>query len=289
MKNQKSILLANTFGTPLYVYDVNVILAQLEKLKHATGADIFYSLKTSPNLDTAQCMLSHGAHAEVCSLAELNTALEAGFKSNNIIFVGPYKQNEELILAIKLGVFAIVCESIHEMQRINNMAGSLHKKANILMRIIPDFSVESAPLKMGIAIKDLPDTLSLTTYPNLNLRGIYIYNESSVHNVHEFIKNTNDIFELSDVISQRLKIKFDALNLGGCFGNTYFNQENNGNIQLLTMGLSYYFSAYKLKNPKVRLMINCDSFSEQSHSTEVLLAVKKIHLIQERDAITDVS
>src|SRR5947209_3710751 len=98
MKDQKLISLVKEFSTPLYVYDSNVIQGQVEKLKYSTGgcADIFYSLKANPNIGIAQLILSYGANAEVCSLAEFKTALEAGFQAENIIFVGPCKSDAEI-------------------------------------------------------------------------------------------------------------------------------------------------------------------------------------------------
>ena len=70
---------AERYGTPVYVYDGDVLAANYralrERLHPALG--IFYSLKANPNVSVCGLLHAIGANAEVSSLAELRTALAA--------------------------------------------------------------------------------------------------------------------------------------------------------------------------------------------------------------------
>src|SRR5690349_6873038 len=111
--------LAERFGTPLYVYDANVLRADFARLRAALHPDleIFYSLKANPNISVFALLHSDGARAEVSSLAELRTARLAGAAPENTIFLGPGKSEAELVACVRDGVHAIVAESFEEVRR----------------------------------------------------------------------------------------------------------------------------------------------------------------------------
>src|ERR1035437_7472201 len=117
--------IAEQFGTPLYVYDSEVMIASYQELRDSLppSVDIFFSLKANPNPSVCALFGSLGAGAEVSSLAELTTALRAGVKPADIIFVGPGKTDEELRACLRARVHAVVCESAAEVQRLGEVAG----------------------------------------------------------------------------------------------------------------------------------------------------------------------
>lgn len=108
--------IAERFGTPLYVYDGDVLQQVYQELRDCLRLkwSLFYSLKANPNISIVHMLREMGAQAEVCSLAELHTAVQAGVAAESIIFLGPGKSDDEITACIRLGIYAIVCESFQE-------------------------------------------------------------------------------------------------------------------------------------------------------------------------------
>src|SRR5262245_19105524 len=92
-------LLAQTYGTPLYVYSKRTLLHHLSQLQQAfaeVSPLICYSLKTNPNLAICRLMASHGTGFDVTSGGELYRALAAGGTGDRIVFAGAGKTDDEL-------------------------------------------------------------------------------------------------------------------------------------------------------------------------------------------------
>src|SRR5579871_3877307 len=90
--------LAETYGTPLYVYSQNTLLHHLGQLKRAFAAAeplICYSVKTNGNLNLCRLMAAHGSGFDVTSGGELYRALEAGGTGEKIVFAGVGKTDAE--------------------------------------------------------------------------------------------------------------------------------------------------------------------------------------------------
>src|SRR5207249_10975052 len=91
--------LAETYGTPLYVYSQNTLLHHLRQIQTAFAAAapiICYSIKTNGNLSIARLMREHGAGFDVTSGGELYRALLAGGTGPDIVFAGVGKTDAEL-------------------------------------------------------------------------------------------------------------------------------------------------------------------------------------------------
>ena len=113
--------LADRFGTPLYVYDLERVSASYRDLRNSlpAGFTIFYSLKANPHPDLARALREIGGEpscrAEVCSAGELAAALEAGFAPGECLYTGPGKTEGELGTAIAQGVRTFSVESLTDL------------------------------------------------------------------------------------------------------------------------------------------------------------------------------
>ncbi len=141
--------LAERYGTPLYVYDLDTILQDLERLRTAfpRGTGIFYSVKANPLLSLLEFFRENGCGAEVASGGELHAALKAGFEPGKILFAGPGKSREEHELAVGKGIFSIHVESLGEIERLGHLAGKRTVRAGI--RINASVNIKGARMRMG--------------------------------------------------------------------------------------------------------------------------------------------
>ena len=99
--------LAQQYGTPLYIYDADIILRQLCTFRQAfEGIDlqIFYAAKALTNINILRFMQQQGTGLDTVSLAEVQMGLQAGFSPEQIIFTPNCVAFQEIAEAVKLGV-----------------------------------------------------------------------------------------------------------------------------------------------------------------------------------------
>lgn len=293
--HQQIIKAVRQFGTPFFIYDDAVLRQAYQELEEIMPqrVDIFYSMKANPLLGICEILKDEGACCEVCSENELIVALEAGFKSENIIFVGPAKTGTELKLCIKHKIYAVVCESFQEILQLNQLSKQANVCTPILIRINPDFCASNAPLKMGgkptqfgIDWQELSEKyLDLLDFKNVSVKGIHIYNGSRILDVETIIENTQNILQLAEKFSKMLQIEFDCVDIGGGIGVPYFEGEVDIDIKKLTQGMHYVINAYLKKHANVRIileagrrlvakagaMVSCINYTKNSHGENFLI------------------
>jgi len=272
MSRKKELLIKAVakFGTPTFVYDSSVLQSCYSNLREALPpcVDIFYALKVNPNLSLVKILSALGSNAEVCSLAELEVAMKAGVKPENIIFLGPCKKSYEIKRALEVGVFSIVVESETELQRISDMAGEMGIIAPVAIRINPNFSASGSPWKMGgrpthfgieenRVIEQFGEYVKL---PNLNVKGIHVYNGTKILQAQSVFDNCQYILSLYEKISKRYNLTFSMVDVGGGLGIPYFENETELDMVELKQLLEPLFSDFNKKYPNTRIIMESGRF-----------------------------
>ena len=81
VQNLKVSDLAKKYGTPLFVYDANLIENIFIKIKNAIkniNGQIFYAIKANDTLGLIKLISNLGAGADVVSIGELKKCLKVG-------------------------------------------------------------------------------------------------------------------------------------------------------------------------------------------------------------------
>lgn len=259
-----------SFDTPTYIYDEERLRASFQELRDALPecVDIFYALKVNPNLSLVKLIRSYGGNTEVCSLGELEIAIKAGVSPADIIFLGPYKKEKELRRALELGVFAIVVESEEELARVSNLAGQLGTTAPVAIRINPNFSAAGSPWKMGgrpthfgieedTALRNFGQYAAL---PNLNVRGLHVYNGTKILEANSVYENSKYILRLYERIAEEHNLQFTMVDVGGGLGIKYYENENELDTAELKQLLFPLFEEFHEKHPDTRIIMESGRF-----------------------------
>jgi len=137
--------LAGIYGTPLHVVDEHGLTGNAEDFL-LCFTDVYpgivsahYAFKCNPVPGVISIIRRAGFKAEVMSEFELNLALRLGYLGRDIIVNGPFKPDCFLTACIEYDVRLVIVDSLQELQRLNSLAGSSNKAANILLRINPDY------------------------------------------------------------------------------------------------------------------------------------------------------
>ena len=223
--------LADTYGTPLYVYSAATIAGHFDRLTAALAPLdnlICYALKANSNLAVLNQLAKRGSGFDLVSGGELTRVLEAGGDPRKCSFAGVGKTREEIEQALAERVYVFNVESIAELEFINQIAGEMKKRAPIAIRVNPnvDASTHSKITtgtyenKFGIAFEEIPALYARAAkMKNLRLLGVQTHIGSQITEVKPFVQAIKKMAPLVQELKARYQIEF--YDIGGGLGIVY--------------------------------------------------------------------
>ena len=184
--------LASQFGTPLFVYDLDVIDRQVAALRAALppAVELAYAVKANPALAVVAHLGRLGLGADVASGGELATVARAGIGAERVVMTGPGKRDDELRAAVAAGIRAVTVESPGELGRLEAIAATLGRRQPILLRVAvsEDARLERVRLvgddgagKFGMDPADVVAAARRAiASPHLELLGLHAFGASNV-------------------------------------------------------------------------------------------------------------
>jgi diaminopimelate decarboxylase len=221
--------LADTYGTPYYLYDADVVNDRIRRVRDALqgAAGIYYAVKANPNLGLLKAVRGTADGLDISSAGELEQALLAGFDPATMSFAGPAKTPAELDAAIRAGVGAISVESTRELGDCIASAQRNGRRARILLRVNPALLNRAYGIKMGgrsvqfgIDEEELP-AAEQTVAANrefLDFRGLHVYAGSQCFEPAGVVDGTRNILRIAREVEARSGLICGKINLGGGFG-----------------------------------------------------------------------
>ena len=130
--------LADTYGTPLFVYDETHLRNRCREAVEAFGyQNVVYATKAFLCKAMAKLAYEEGLLLDVATGGELHVALSAGVPADACTFHGNNKSLTELRMAMTAGVRQIVVDSFDEMDRIDSLHIEGLAVPNVVLRITP--------------------------------------------------------------------------------------------------------------------------------------------------------
>ncbi len=222
-------------GTPLYVYDKQVLSKKLEALQAALSPrfDIFYSMKANPNQEILRFFIDRQCGIEIASTGELHQALHAGCSPKSILFAGPGKRDEELAFALQEAIGEIHVESLAEARRLSELAGQLQRRAQVSLRINPSEDAQGGAMRMGgkaapfgIDEERLDEVVdAVAADPNLDLVGIHLFTGTQILDYQILGVQYRHAVSIARRVADRLGRPLKTIDFGGGLGIPYFAHE----------------------------------------------------------------
>lgn len=229
-------LLAQKYGTPLYVYSEAAILGQLQALQTAFAAVkplVCYSVKANSNLGILDLMARHGSGFDVVSGGELYRVLQAGGRADQTVFAGVGKTDEEIRAGLEAGVLMFNVESEAELEAISRVASAAGKTAPIALRVNPDvdprthryISTGKKESKFGM---DIDRSLRLAeraiSMPGLSMIGMHMHIGSQITSVEPYAGAVAKGVEVIATL-RAMNHPIEWFNVGGGYGIAYRGPE----------------------------------------------------------------
>jgi len=229
-------LLAERYGTPLYIYSYNTLVRHYQAYDDAYDAFphiICYALKANTNGAILKLLAKQGCGADIVSGGELYRALKAGIPAQKIVYAGVGKTEDEIRFALKAGVLMFNVESEDELKEIDRVAGLMKVKAPIALRINPDIDPQTHPYistgmkehKFGISIDHAVEYYRIAArLRNIEVIGLQKHIGSQITKVTPFVDAVKRILLLLDELKKQ-KFNITFLDIGGGLGITYLTEK----------------------------------------------------------------
>jgi diaminopimelate decarboxylase len=250
MITNEYIEILEQFQTPFYYYDINLLrktLSTVDQHSKEFGFTVHYAIKANANPRILSEIAKYGFGADCVSGNEVKMAIDCGFDPQEIVFAGVGKTNPEIELALENKIFCFHCESVQELEVINELAAKRSITASVALRLNPDVKANThahittglTENKFGLSNEEIAEAKSiLPNLKNISLIGLHYHIGSQITDLSVFQK----LVQKSSQLEKELfpDSNFQYINFGGGLGIDYNSPKSNP-----IPDFAGYFAAFK--------------------------------------------
>lgn len=233
--------LAEQYGTPLYVYDVEKIRNNASAFvrtfeENGVKAQVAYASKAFSSVAILQVAHQEGLSLDVVSEGELHTALEAGFPVEKIHMHGNNKSIRELEMAVKNNIGCIVIDNFYEIDLLQAILKEQNKTIDVLLRVTPGIEAhthdyiltgqEDSKFGFDLTSGQAEDAfMKVHDDNNIRMAGLHCHIGSQIFETSGFEMATRKLFTTLKEWRDHYGYEATVLNLGGGFGIQYTQED----------------------------------------------------------------
>jgi len=246
-----TVELAETYGTPLYVFDEDLIRQNCRRYVNAQDCPgmVAYAAKAFITVAMARLVFQEGLGLDVVSGGELYTAIRAGFPPENIIFNGNNKTPEEISMALRSNVGRIVVDSLDELDMLTTLARKMRVRPRILLRLNPGVSAHAHEYvltgiddcKFGISVKGgaaLSAVMAALAAEEVQLVGYHVHIGSQLLDLDAPLLAARVLLQFALQASESTGYWPTELDLGGGLGIKYLLSDRPPEIEQYVRALT---------------------------------------------------
>ncbi|MBB4689007.1 type III PLP-dependent enzyme domain-containing protein [Amycolatopsis jiangsuensis] len=274
--------LAERFGTPAYVYDLDVAARSRDQLFGLLPENfaLYYALKANPHPDLARELREGGCRAEISSTGELANALTAGFAPEHILYTGPGKTDGELDAAITAGVRLFSVESLTDLRHVGAVADRHGTVARCLLRVNTTQGSASTGIRMmgrpsqfGIDAETLPGSMpAFKAVAGTRVVGAHFFTMSNAQDEDSLLGEYEFVLQSAAQLRQEAGLPLELLDIGGGFSSPYAVVGQRTDYPKLRAGLEQLLDLYLPGWRTGEVELACESGRYLAGSCGTLLA-----------------
>lgn len=217
-----------------YIRDVSALVSHVRQRVQSMppSSRLFYAIKANSEEHVLRALAPVVHGFEVASLGEVAKVREVS-ADIPIVFGGPGKTEAELTGAIDYGVQLIHAESLHELNKLNDLAGKRGVTVSVLLRInlkgpLPQatLAMGGRPTQFGIDEDILPIVAELAMgMENVRVEGFHFHSLSNNLAADQHVKLVEYYCRLAREWAAQYGFPLRYLNAGGGIGVNYADLE----------------------------------------------------------------
>ncbi|MBP5672636.1 MAG: diaminopimelate decarboxylase [Victivallales bacterium] len=259
-------LLAQTYGTPTYVYEENRIRDNFRRAlkafqKYYPNFRFFYAIKANNNLAVANILRQEGAGIDAASINEILLAQKLGLGGDNVMFSGNFLSDDDIQQGLKSGVIFNL-DDISLLPRVLKFG----KPEFLSFRLNPgygacevgDFVCNGGPnAKFGVHPDQIMNAYRMAKEAGIKRFGAHMMPGSCIRDPEYFKFITGLLMDNIGKVGKELGIDFEFIDLGGGLGIPYKHEDGPLDIdkaaQLVAEIFMEKLNQYGLKPPRLMM------------------------------------
>lgn len=246
MNNEMLTSLVEKYGSPLYVYNVDKIETQFNRIctafSQVKSLKINYAVKANSNISILKYFKTLKAGIDTVSIQEVQLGLAAGFLPEDIIYTPNGVSLQEIEKVAELGV-QINIDNLSILEQF----GHHYPKIPVCLRINPhimaggnrNISVGHIDSKFGISIHQVPLIKRIVENTGMHINGIHMHTGSDILDIDVFLAATEILFNTAKEFND-----LDFIDFGSGFKVPYKEGDISTNIEELGEKLSTRFNEF---------------------------------------------
>ncbi len=234
--------LAATYGTPLYVYNENILRTRCQELNALSSLEGFrvnYSAKANTNLELLKIIQQENCVVDAMSPGELFMNKKAGFTKDTILYVCNNVSQEELQNAVDNGLLISV-DSLSQLE----LLGSINKGGKVMVRFNPGIGAghhqkvitAGKETKFGVTPDMMDDVFAVLKKYDLTLAGINQHIGSLFMEADGYLDAAAFLLSLAETLPAGALEKLEVIDFGGGFGIPYRKYEDQPRLDMQELG-----------------------------------------------------
>jgi diaminopimelate decarboxylase len=217
--------LALEFGTPVMVVAERALRDRAREYRHELAARwprsrVVFASKAFPCTAVQRVMVEEGLGLDVAGAGEIITALKARAEPSRLVLHGNAKSDEEIAMAIGLGLGLVVVDNADDVDRLESTVPA-GRAQDVLVRVIPSVTADTHAhvltgqegSKFGLAPAAAAELIPrIERSPRLRMQGLHVHVGSQILAVEPFARSVAPIAALGE---------FPVYDLGGGLGARY--------------------------------------------------------------------
>jgi diaminopimelate decarboxylase len=212
--------LSERWGSPLHVVDGVRLAANADRfvarpVGAMRGCEVFCSYKTNPVPGLLRILHSRGLGAEVVSAYELWLALRLGVDPSRIVYNGPAKSEDSIVLALSREVGLINVNTRSEIALLASLARTMGKRPRVGIRVVAPGGRGGQfgeRIETGAALEAFRMALDFPELEVVALDAHYNHELASRAQLDGFL---SALLAFTDELHERLGLDLDILDIGG--------------------------------------------------------------------------
>lgn len=163
--------LAAVHGTPLICVSRSAVRRNFEALRDGLpGVEFYYAAKSNPDATLLRTLREAGCQIDVCSVGELQAALEAGFTPDQMLHTHPCKTLDNLLTCYNAGLRWFVYDNEIELEKMHRYTPDV----TLLLRVAMSSasSLINLSAKFGCAPSEAVDLLLKAKAKGMHVNGL---------------------------------------------------------------------------------------------------------------------
>ena len=233
--------LADQFGTPLYVYDVETMSEAVKAYQNALQthypgkSGITYAGKAFLCIAMAKWVAQQGLRLDCTGAGELSIAAAAGAPKDQILVHGVNKSPADLEAALAQGG-VIVVDNPDELRRWANLTQK-QKEASLLpkiwLRVRPGLAVDTHAYrqtgqedsKFGFSLEETCEAVQFCLKQKLPIEGLHFHQGSHFHDLTPLGLAFETVLSMSAMLRDEVGWTPEVLSPGGGWGVAYTEED----------------------------------------------------------------